>query len=114
MNYLEVMEARRDAATPGQWEVVREETYDHLNGPGEIFAVRPVEGGWEDDEADAEFIAASRTDMDLLLEFVRKVEHLHRPWANTKRYLRRCVTCDGTWPCATTQAIEELKGRGSE
>lgn len=113
MNYLEVMEERRDATTPGPWEVIREESYDHLNGSVEVFAVKPVEGGWIDDEADAEFIAASRSDMDLLLTFVRKVEHLHRPWANTKWYLRRCVTCDGAWPCATTQAVEELKKGGS-
>ena len=64
MNRLNEIEARTNAATEGPWELLGDGEY--VSGPGILVA--PDDGGVT--SADAEFIAAARTDVPWLLDQV--------------------------------------------
>ena len=64
MNRLNEIEARANAATEGPWELLGDGEY--VSGPGILVA--PDDGGVT--SADAEFIAAARTDVPWLLDQV--------------------------------------------
>lgn len=107
--------AQADAATDGPWEARH---HHFADGEWMESSVVPSEHGdfYEDDgsciqvnsmEADAEFIAAARTDVPRLVDALEKVLELHiegRPFIGHGFKQRRCE-CGATWPCLTATAI---------
>ena len=125
---LAKIRARAEAATEGPWMV---------NGPGEewaaissgphavIHAYTVHDGDCPGCECgdgaaevaltieDAEFIAASRTDLPTLLAAVEAVIVLHRLTSVSEDYYDQsvmrdvCAECDQYWPCNTLNAITD-------
>ena len=111
-----------DAATDGPWE------HDPPPGPGEDpmrpICVYPKEDGGtlayvQPLEADAEFIAAARTDVPALLDALEKVLELHQPVTDGMGFTEdgyggispACSSCGTSdeyavpYPCPTVTAI---------
>lgn len=111
-----------DAATPGPWE------HEPPPGPGEDpmrpICVYPKEDGGtlayvQPLEADAEFIAAARTDVPALLDALEKVLELHQPVTDGMGFTEdgyggispACSSCGTSdeyavpYPCPTVTAI---------
>ena len=121
MNRLDEIEARANAATEGPWE------HEPPPGPGEDpmrpICVYPKEDGGtlayvQPLEADAEFIAHSRTDVPALLDALEKVLRLHPrvvvlhadPEFGRMEDDAICGACivnhePADWPCPTVEAI---------
>ena len=87
---LDEIEARADAATPGAWEwhpyMGSGATLAKPNHPFHELNILKTTDDWPPVAADAEFIAAARTDVPALLAEVRRlqaaverVRELHRP-----------------------------------
>ena len=109
--------AQADAATEGPWELLGDGEY--VSGPGILVA--PDDGGVT--SADAEFIAAARTDVPWLLEQVKlrdkaleavlEMHELAQPITaayGTQEGGDYCAACAEDWPCpdytAATTALE--------
>ena len=112
MNRLNEIEARTNAATEGPWELLGDGEY--VSGPGILVA--PDDGGVT--SADAEFIAAARTDVPALLDALEKVLRLHPrvvvlhadPEFGRMEDDAICGACivdyeAADWPCPTVEAI---------
>ena len=122
MNRLNEIEARANAATEGPWE------HEPPPGPGEDpmrpICVYPKEDGGtlayvQPLEADAEFIAAARTDVPALLDALEKVLELHQPVTDGMGFTEdgyggispACSSCGTSdeyavpYPCPTVTAI---------
>lgn len=112
--------AQADAATEGPWELLGDGEY--VSGPGILVA--PDDGGVT--SADAEFIAAARTDVPALLDALEKVLALHPrvvvmaadPEFGQMEDDAICGACivdyeAADWPCpnvrAITTALEAIK-----
>ena len=121
---------RADAATPGPWEV---EPFTWRPGhplPESewlgVEATGPVKGGValillndDEDDHDAEFIAAARTDVPALLDALEKVLELHQPVTDGMGFTEdgyggispACSSCGTSdeyavpYPCPTVTAI---------
>lgn len=75
-DYLDEIQARADAATPGPWEHVG--SYGRIvSGPVQVCRAYGDDGTATPDAA---FIAHARTDVPRLVAALRAVEALHRPW----------------------------------
>ena len=118
--------AQADAATEGPWELLGDGEY--VSGPGILVA--PDDGGVT--SADAEFIAAARTDVPWLLEQVglrdkalEAVLELHKDGGESQGYLddgsygdmpHCCTECGSLgeygvpYPCPTVTAIRQHLG----
>lgn len=113
---LAEIRARVDAATEGPWEVIPT--------VGNAVVADDGDGYWTDvadrieTEADAEFIAASRTDLPALLAAVEAVRALHMPVEvePSETICAGCSTLRGQgetaryfpfteYPCPTAQAL---------
>ena len=111
--------AQADAATEGPWELLGDGEY--VSGPGILVA--PDDGGVT--SADAEFIAAARTNVPRLVDALEKVLILHKPVEvePSETICSGCSTLRGQgetaryfpfteYPCPTvttiTTALEEL------
>ena len=137
---LDEIEARANAATQGPWE------WHPYMGSGATLAkpnhhfhevnILKTTDDWPPVAADAEFIAAARTDVPQLVAALRAVLARHRPvsYAATANcglvlyevcptchdkagvhpcgcwrdedQIHICAECNKTWPCATAEAIE--------
>ena len=76
---LAEIRARVDAATEGPWSVYRGDRIGtYVTRPDLAGVAREWSLTWSD--ADAEFIAASRTDLPALLAAVEAVDRLISPW----------------------------------
>ena len=122
---LAEIRARVEAATEGPWTPME---YDHNPGDQGV----PILGGGErgsmaahltaytmtlsnvdQSEADAEFIAASRTDLPALLAAVEAVLELHLRSGHTRsvgfpragQWEHYCVADQQSWPCETITAL---------
>ena len=112
--------AQADAATEGPWELLGDGEY--VSGPGILVA--PDDGGVT--SADAEFIAAARTNVPALLDALEKVLALHPrvvvmaadPEFGQMEDDAICGACivdyeAADWPCpnvrAITTALEAIK-----
>ena len=105
--------AQADAATEGPWELLGDGEY--VSGPGILVA--PDDGGVT--SADAEFIAAARTDGPALLDALEKVLELHQPVTDGMGFTEdgyggispACSSCGTSdeyavpYPCPTVTAI---------
>ena len=105
--------AQADAATEGPWELLGDGEY--VSGPGILVA--PDDGGVT--SADAEFIAAARTDVPALLDALEKVLELHQPVTDGMGFTEdgyggispACSSCGTSdeyavpYPCPTVTAI---------
>lgn len=111
---LGVIEARARAATEGPWDV---------GPPGVVFStgtdamVQTVATGIGPGQVqDAEFIAAARSDVPVLVRALQAVLDVHRP---KYHYPNLCEGCDPgimdppEWPCSTVRAIEAALQEGS-
>ena len=128
MNRLNEIEARANAATEGPWEWEGEAKAEWEIGANSLVPSRrpddPVLYGYGYDAsgievkspADAEFIAASRTDVPALVEALRAGLNLHFkaqpiPAAfGTQEGGDYCVTCAEDWPCPTVETIHQHLG----
>ena len=112
MNRLNEIEARANAATEGPWELLGDGEY--VSGPGILVA--PDDGGVT--SADAEFIAAARTNVPRLVDALEKVLILHKPVEvePSETICSGCSTLRGQgetaryfpfteYPCPTVRAI---------
>ena len=124
MKYLDQIEARAEAATPGPWTTNGAgEVSQHWSCPQpwktvvgtEVACMAYCYGGSakgvERDE-DAEFIAAARTDVPALVDALRAVLELHaeRSWG--------CAVCEEQdqvlpWPCPTVETIRQHLGEAT-
>ena len=106
---LAEIRARAEAATEGPWSVHRSErTGTYVTRPDLLGIAREWSLVWQD--GDAEFIAASRTDLPALLAAVEAVMGLHSPIER-----RDGPVCDHClhsprvgaypYPCPTVQAL---------
>ena len=104
MRKLNEMQARCDAATDGPWEAEGSQVW-RINSL--VTAVRDHSAS--ERRPDAEFIAASRTDMPRLIAALRAVLELHQPvpYAQGPDY---CDECEHPAPCPTVKAIAEALG----
>ena len=118
---LDQIEARAHAATESGWRT----SMDWADGDwpiesapdGEMIGSCPqcgVRAGFE--RADAEFIAAARSDVPVLVRALQAVLDVHRP---KYHYPNLCEGCDPgimdppEWPCSTVRAIEAALQEGS-
>ena len=125
---LDQIEARAQAATEGPWE------WHPYGVSGRTLATPgPVIGGfpthelnvlkttddWPPNDPDAEFIAAARTDVPVLVAAVRAVLDKHQPLdaihTVTGKPLQVCSGCGRDrdwmpWPCPTVQAVTDALG----
>ena len=107
---LAEIRARAEAATDGPWEWAAHTTVD--GDKWSVFhgestsALAMNNDGWA---PDAEFIAASRTDLPALLAAVEAVMALHKRLTFPDDGIGEptaCGHCDNeTWPCPTIRAI---------
>ena len=123
MNRLNEIEARTNAATEGPWE------HEPPPGPGEDpmrpICVYPKEDGGtlayvQPLEADAEFIAHSRTDVPDMAAALRAVLELHAPtpsdiYPHEVCHHPHCTDPtdqmeQSPWPCPTVAAIRRHLG----
>lgn len=73
--YLKEVEARCEAATKGPWKVEHEMNVVGIDKP--FFVHNLINESWEKTALlDAEFIAHSRTDVEVLLEMVKQYEKI--------------------------------------
>ena len=131
MNRLDKIEARANAATEGPWEWEGEAKAEWEIGANSLVPSRrpddPVLYGYGYDAsgievktpADAEFIAASRTDVPWLLEQVELRdkaleaalnEHPIGVFHSFAGDIQWCDACDGPYPCPTVTAIRRYLG----
>lgn len=112
-----------NAATPGPWEWEGESEEMWPTGDNSLRAVGGTEPefvlmAWGYDaygittksDEDAEFIAASRTTVPVLLDALEKALSLHvegRPFYGHGFRQRRCE-CGSGWPCPTVEAITRV------
>ena len=74
MDRIAEIRARLEAATPGPWEAVKWEDYDHMNGYVETWDVEgPDHDGDGNGQQDAEFIAHARDDVPFLLAEIERL-----------------------------------------
>lgn len=101
--------AQADAATDGPWTAEYSGEQGNCVLPPGYRSTRKavaVTRLWRA-QADAEFIAASRTTVPVLLDALEKVLNLHvegRPFYGHGFRQRRCE-CGSGWPCPTVTAI---------
>lgn len=116
---LAEIRARVENATPGPWEWDGESGEDWPQGDNSLIARQGTEEavicawgydayGITVDEADAEFIAASRTDLPALLAAVEAVRELHA--ADEDGDCAECIRRaqgrgDQSYPCPTITAL---------
>ena len=117
---LAEIEARAEAATEGPWEAWDRGIGFEVHVDGEALNSELRETFRQ---ADAEFIAASRTDVPALVAALRAVLDLHRDAGHSQGFFpgdrdygerdHCCGTC-GThgeygveWPCPTVQAVAD-------
>lgn len=118
--------AQADAATEGPWEVSpftwkpghpipsSEWLGIEATGPvkGEVARIRPND---DEDDANAEFIAAARTTVPALLDLVDDLleRHVEGPTFYGHGFSLRICECGASWPCpdytAATTALEATK-----
>lgn len=136
MNRLDEIEARANAATPGPWEVKpydgwHKESDNEINsfvGPDATTIIEQLgcdccDVGLEVTPADAEFIAAARTDVPALLDALEKVLRLHPrvvvlhadPEFGRMEDDAICGACivnhePADWPCPTVETIHQHLG----
>ena len=131
MNRLNEIEARANAATEGPWEWEGDAKAEWEEGANSLVPSRrpddPVLYGYGYDAsgievktpADAEFIAASRTDVPWLLEQVELRdkaleaalnEHPIGVFHSFAGDIQWCDACDGPYPCPTVTAIRQHIG----
>lgn len=120
-DYLAAVQQRADAATDGPWKAYdsNEET-DYLplwSVANDAFHNPPADEGapWVavdvqvGHRADAEFIAAARTDVPRLVAALTAVLDLHRPLPSSVSalYPEPLCECGATDPCPTVDAITD-------
>ena len=114
--YLERIRAVTDAATQGPWEhpLDNEVTYGYRTDGSRHIAtwIATVGEGDEDiseeqNDANADFIAAARSYVPALLAAVEAVLRDHEPRTRIppNRHYSICRACSRIWPCATVQDI---------
>lgn len=123
---LDEMQALCDAATEGPWAASPGAYGDPSAGPDHIrVMIPPIQGTYEalarleyspQGDSDAEFIAASRTDMPLLIAALKAVAEEHYPVGEESD----CQCCPqecacGVWeyPCVTVKVLTKALGAES-
>lgn len=119
---LDAMQARCDAATEGPWEASVGEISQSWERPEpwkpivstDVSCMGYCYGGSAagvEEEADAEFIAAARTDLPRLIAAVRAVLEVHERIPSGSDYLVDLCSCQDLyteeegWPCRTVTAL---------
>ena len=116
-------EALVEGATPGEW-AVNSETMCTDGGEYTVYGIVDVDSATVTHDgapafahtegmgqADAEFIAAARTAMPVLLGFVREVRKGHEPEPEARAFDPLCCArCREEWPCPTEQAAQKWLG----
>ena len=110
---LAEIRARVENATEGPWSVYRGDRIGtYVTRPDLAGVAREWSLTWSD--ADAEFIAASRTDLPALLAAVEAVMALHKRLTFPDDGIGEptaCGHCDNeTWPCPTIRALAAALG----
>ena len=106
---LQAIEARLAAATPGPWD------FDTIPETGESrVVVRSNTGDSMLDVSvathgvraeDSEFIAHAPEDIRALLDAVKEVKALHRPYLDSSSVVETCGNCLQRYPCTTIRAL---------
>jgi hypothetical protein len=113
---LTEMRARVEAATEGPWRTRRHRARN-LAVTDEAAATFVAHYTEPDN---AEFIAAARADVPVLVAAVEGVLALHtrRPWStildsvefDQQEFPDQCNHCRQAWPCATVRAVQDALG----
>ena len=118
-NRLDQIEARADAATEGPWEKHTVNGWEMVVSYSTDAMIQLVAEfrHKERDLNDAEFIAASRTDVPALVAALRAVLDLHKP-RNGHDDCGHCVDPADAhwgipWPCPTVRAVTAALGEES-
>lgn len=125
LDRLDAIRERAERATPGPWTISLGAGWWVVTDRADLFEEVASTGHVSDDAgaSDAEFIAASRDDIDALESALRKVLELHQPqpvhrdqqgWLNAKWWCDSCsakIKADRhgkpIGACPTVRAIEE-------
>ena len=109
MNRLNEIEARANAATEGPWMGVCDSDgyLGRVIGPDGFGIAEDFR-----DDADAEFIAAARTNVPRLVDALQAVLELHKPGRtfHGHGFSQPLCTCGAAMPCATVTAIRQHLG----
>ena len=107
---LQAIEARLEAAPePEKWQV--EEGWEGYrvfykdDGPGDLPIAEEICQGTDSGEALAEFIAHAPEDIRALLDAVKEVKALHRPYRDSSSVVETCGNCLQRYPCTTMRAL---------
>ena len=109
MNRLNEIEARANAATEGPWMGVCDSDgyLGRVIGPDGFGIAEDFR-----DDADAEFIAAARTNVPRLVDALQAVLELHKPGRtfHGHGFSQPLCTCGAAMPCPTVAAIRQHLG----
>lgn len=114
---LDRLEELAEAATEGPWEAYRPHAayrvYELCSTTPQGLNETLAEVSGHNASADAEFIAAARSSVPMLLAAVEAAlsEHWSEPYAQGPDY---CAGCEHRWPCDTYRAIEAALGGEGE
>jgi hypothetical protein len=115
-DFLAAVQQRADAATGGPWTVERQSDASDVNvrhmrpdDEPDLFVACTGDPHYDGTVHDAEFIAASRTDVPRLVAALTAALDLHQPLPSSVSalYPEPLCECGATYPCPTVRVITD-------